>query len=86
MSKFLDSIPLMVIIVLAVLLGLAPMFPEPHLIEKTRMLVDGTVGKPIDIFDLFLHSSGIVLLVLKLIRLAQMRAQRKRYPKNRLPD
>ena len=70
--KFLDSIPLTMIIVVAVMLGLAPLFPEPHLIEKIRMLTNGNLTKPIDIFDLLLHSSGIMLLILKLARMAQI--------------
>ncbi|TNF93679.1 MAG: hypothetical protein EP297_12255 [Gammaproteobacteria bacterium] len=57
-------------LVLAILLGLAPLEPEPHLVEKLRMLFQGTLSRPIDIFDLFLHSSGIILLALKLIRMA----------------
>lgn len=77
MLKLLDSIPLTVIIVLAVISGLAPMIPEPHLVEKTRMLMNGTLEKPTDIFDLLLHSSGTILLALKLLRLAQIRQQRK---------
>jgi hypothetical protein len=52
----------------ALLLGLAPFVPEPHLWEKLKMLGNGTLTKPIDIFDLFLHGTPVVLLVLKLIR------------------
>ena len=32
------------------------------------MLVDGTLVKPLDIFDLFLHAMPLVLLVLKAVR------------------
>ena len=39
----------------AVLMGLAPFAPEPHLLEKLRMLFSGDLSRPIDIFDLFLH-------------------------------
>ena len=71
--RWLDKLPLMPLVVGAVLLGLAPFVPEfkPHLWEKLDMLVNGTLKKPIDIFDLFLHASLPTLLVLKLIRLAQ---------------
>ena len=68
--KWLDRIPLFPLLIIAVLLGLAPLRPEPHLWEKLRMLAQGTLAKPIDIFDLFLHATPVVLLVAKLARLA----------------
>ncbi|MBU1056851.1 MAG: RND transporter [Proteobacteria bacterium] len=66
---FFDNIPLSVLIVLCLLLGLAPFVPEPHIVEKLRMLSQGSLRKPIDIFDLFYHAAPFVLLVFKLIRL-----------------
>ena len=50
---FLEKIPLMYLVIGALFLGLAPFFPEPHLVEKTRMLINGTLVKPIDILDYF---------------------------------
>jgi hypothetical protein len=64
--KWLDSIPYVVIVPLAVLLALAPFTPEPHLWEKLKMLFAGTLVRPIDIFDLFLHGTPLLLLLLKL--------------------
>jgi hypothetical protein len=52
---------------LALTLGLAPFVPEPHLVEKLRMLMHGTLSRPIDIFDLVLHGTPWVLLVTKVI-------------------
>jgi len=49
-------------------MSLAPFVPEPHLIEKLRMLSNGELTKGIDIFDLFWHSFLIVLLAIRLIR------------------
>ena len=66
---WLDRIPLAPLALLAVLLGLAPFVPEPHLWEKLKMLVAGSLSRPIDIFDLVLHASPIVVLVLKLARM-----------------
>jgi hypothetical protein len=66
--NWLDKIPLLVLLPVAVFLALAPFSPEPHLWEKLKMLVNGTLVKPIDIFDLFLHATPLVLLVLKLVR------------------
>ena len=67
---WLDRVPLVVLIVGAVFLGLAPFHPQPHLVEKLTMLFNGTLTRPIDIFDLFLHGTLPVLLVLKLVRVA----------------
>ncbi len=39
---WLDSIPLWIIVAVAVWMALAPFMPEPHLIEKLRMLFAGT--------------------------------------------
>jgi len=66
--QWLDKLSLPVIALAAVFLALAPFTPEPHLWHKLKMLADGTLSKPIDIFDLFLHGTPLVLLVLKLIR------------------
>ena len=65
--KWLDKIPLAVLAPIAVFLALAPFSPEPHLWEKLKMLADGTLVRPIDIFDLFLHGTPLLLLVLKLL-------------------
>ena len=53
----------------AAFLTIAPLHPEPHLVEKLRMLSQGTLSRPIDIFDLFLHGTPITLLIIRLIRL-----------------
>ena len=66
MLKRIDSIPLPFFIVLSLFLGLAPFFPEPHLVEKFRMLVNGELTRPLDMFDLLLHGTPWVLLFIKL--------------------
>jgi hypothetical protein len=70
--KWLDKIPLATLIIIALLLGLAPFTPEPHLWQKLKMLVAGELVKPIDIFDLFLHGTPAVLLVIKLLRMRKL--------------
>lgn len=70
---WLDSLPLTVLIMLALTLGLAPFFPEPHLFEKVRMLSQGQLVKPVDIFDLLMHLAPWLVLAAKLIRLATLR-------------
>ena len=66
MKKLLDKIPTPTLAIMALLLALLPFVPEPHLWQKLKMLADGTLGKPIDIFDLFMHGTPLILLILKL--------------------
>lgn len=66
--NWLDRIPLLWLAIPAVWLGVAPITPEPHLIEKLRMLAQGALVKPIDIFDLLLHATPLVLLATRLYR------------------
>ena len=64
--RWLDNIPYKMLVPLAIFLALAPFAPEPHLWEKLKMLFAGTLSRPVDIFDLFLHGTPLVLLLLKL--------------------
>ncbi|SDI03976.1 RND transporter [Lutimaribacter saemankumensis] len=66
--KALDNISWLAVIVLCVLLGGAPFTPEPHLVEKLRMLMQGTLVRPIDIFDLVMHGAPFLLLLAKIAR------------------
>ena len=66
--KFLDQIPYVVLVFIAVFMLLAPFRPVPHVIEKLIMLKNGSLTRPIDIFDLFFHLAPTILLVLKIIR------------------
>lgn len=56
------------LIPLALLLGLAPFFPQPHIVEKIRMLLTGTLKRPIDIFDLVWHAWPFFLLIYRIFR------------------
>lgn len=51
-----------ILIPLALILGPAPYFHQPHLVEKLGMITGGTLHKPLDIFDLCLHAFPLVLL------------------------
>jgi len=62
----LELLPMPAVVFLCLTLGLAP-FTPPHLVEKLIMLFQGRLHRPLDWFDLFLHSSPWILLVLKLI-------------------
>jgi hypothetical protein len=65
MKRILSGFSYGTLIPVAVLLGLAPFVPEPHLVEKLRMLSQGALTRPIDIFDLLFHSLPLLLLLLK---------------------
>lgn len=75
--KWLDRVPLSLIAVIAVLLALAPFGAEPHLWQKLKMLFAGSLSRPIDILDLFLHGAPAVVLFVKLVRVARQRAGRR---------
>lgn len=66
--SWIDRQPLMLFVLAALTLGLAPFVPEPHIWEKLKMLASGTLSRPIDIFDLLLHATPWVLLGIKLYR------------------
>jgi len=66
--RWIDALPMSALVFAAVWLGLAPFFPEPHLVEKIRMLSKGTLSRPLDIFDLFMHSAPLLLLAIKVVR------------------
>lgn len=64
MERWLSEISWPVVIILCLTLGLAP-FNPPHLIEKLQMLMKGRLVRPIDWFDLLLHATPWLLLILK---------------------
>ena len=71
--RWLDRVPLYALVVAALFLGLAPIRPEPHLWQKMKMLAEGTLVRPIDIFDFLMHGAPVVLLLMKLGRMAVVR-------------
>jgi len=67
---WLDKIPTVPLVIVAVFLGLAPFVPEPHLWEKLKMLRAGDLVRPLDIFDLLMHGVPVLLMLMKMGRLA----------------
>jgi len=68
MLSFLDKIPYSILIIAAIFMLLAPFYPMPHVVEKLKMLKNGTLTKPIDVFDLFYHLIPTFILTLKMLR------------------
>ncbi len=65
------------VILLCLTLGLAPFFPEPHIVGKVRWLAGGAVGmSSMDYFDVLLHGFPFLLLV-RLIILKLIPAKKK---------
>ena len=65
--RFIREFPFPLLIVVAVLMLGAPFFPEPHLVEKARMAMNGTLTRPIDLFDVVWHLLPTGLLVWKTV-------------------
>jgi hypothetical protein len=63
--RWLDKIPYPLLIAAALFMLGAPFLPEPHLVEKARMLAVGRLTRPIDIFDVVWHLLPAILLVVK---------------------
>jgi hypothetical protein len=61
---WLQKINFSTLIILCLTIGLAP-FAPPHIYEKLTMLFAGELKKMIDWFDLFMHGTPWVLLLLK---------------------
>lgn len=55
------------LIPLVLLLGFAPFYPQPHIVEKIRMLMNGTLNRPLDIFDLVWHAWPFALLAYRIV-------------------
>lgn len=65
-TVWIEGLPWGVLIIACLTLGLAPFMP-PHILEKLQMLVKGKLVRPIDWFDLVLHGTPWVLLIIKAV-------------------
>ena len=65
-AEFLDKLAWSILNNLCLTLGLVPFF-LPHLFEKIKMLLEGQLVRPIDWFDLVMHATPWVFLLLKLL-------------------
>jgi hypothetical protein len=64
--EFISKMRWDLLILACLTLGLAP-FAPPHIWEKLQMLFRGELARPIDWFDLVLHGTPWVLLLLKAV-------------------
>jgi hypothetical protein len=69
----LNRIPMLWLALVAGWLAVAPIWPEPHLVEKLRMLFAGTLVRPLDMFDLLLHTTPLLLLAWRVLRWSRLR-------------
>lgn len=68
MLNWIDRLPWFWLLLLAAWMAVAPITPEPHLVEKVRLLARGELVRPLDIFDLAMHAAPLVLVAVKLAR------------------
>ena len=68
-AEFLDKLPCSILIFLCLTLGLAPFFLRICL-EKIKMLLERQLVRPIDWFDLVMHATPWVFLIIKLLMTA----------------
>ncbi|BCS96768.1 hypothetical protein DSLASN_24000 [Desulfoluna limicola] len=55
---------------------LAPFTPMPHVLEKFIMLKEGSLTRPLDMFDLVFHLIPATLLAIRLIRMMRRQGRR----------
>ena len=75
MLSWLDRLPWIWLLLLAAWMAIAPITPEPHLVEKLRMMVRGELVRPLDILDLAMHAAPLCLVAIK-----QWRSRRAKRP------
>ncbi|MBL8382374.1 MAG: hypothetical protein JNM90_04825 [Burkholderiales bacterium] len=66
--RLIDGIPLPLLVVVSLFMLGAPFVPEPHLLEKARLLAQGALTRPLDIVDVVWHLLPSALLVIRLVR------------------
>ena len=68
MNKLIDKLPTWPIVIIGGWMAFAPVFPEPHLVQKLLMTINGDAFKLIDVFDVFMHGGLGLLAVMKVWR------------------
>lgn len=65
MGSSIQATPWAIVVILCLTVGLAPFSPEPHIVEKTRLILHGQLSSFVDFFDFIFHLSPFVLFTLK---------------------
>jgi hypothetical protein len=73
MIDWIKRLPWWLLVAGSLTLGLAPFQPMPHLFEKIIMLSEGNLHRPIDVFDLFMHGTFPLLLIIKALLVSARR-------------
>lgn len=66
MINRIKSISWPIVVIMCATLGLAPFSPEPHVIEKLRLLFTGNLTAAIDILDLLMHGVPFIIALIKI--------------------
>lgn len=75
MNKWIQKIPLVWLVLIAGWLAIAPVQPEPHLLEKWRLLLNGELSRPIDWFDWLFHTLPLLVLCWRVVLALRSRRQ-----------
>ena len=75
MNKWIQKIPLVWLVLIAGWLAIAPVQPEPHLLEKWRLLLNGELSRPIDWFDWLFHTLPLLVLGWRVVLALRSRRQ-----------
>jgi len=67
------SFPWLALLAVGMVLAPWPFDPQPHLIAKTRMALEGTLTQPIDVVDLVVHALPSLLLGAKVVLMVARR-------------
>jgi len=67
-NKILDKLAYGPTVFLGLVFFMMPFYPEPHLVEKAKILMDGAVMEPRDWVDIVLHSTAGLVALTKFLR------------------
>lgn len=74
MNQFINKLPTLPIILMGSWMAIAPVFPEPHLVQKFLMAMNGDAFRLIDVFDVLMHGGLGLLAAVKLWRVVLRRS------------
>lgn len=70
MLKWIEQTPWLLFAIAAIAFAIVPI-GQPHFVEKWRMLFSGTLRRPLDWFDLVMHTTPLALFLVKLAVMAR---------------